>query len=190
VKDIVRSTQCSNTLPHTLTDFSTLSSSNTPLTTLVEHLLQWATPQLGLVFIGRDSRRRAHTGWEVIDAELFTRRDSASAWHRAKVCARTMMLQGLSTSEGSEEGEESKEGEESEESKEGEVRLGWEVVPERVSCLLGFFLLECELRRIDLSTSTMAPCLNLNWTRVKCILTVIRYIGGPLIRSPSLRILI
>ena len=129
----MRSTQCSNTLPHTLTDFSTLSSSNTPLTTLVEHLLQWATPQLGLVFIGRDSRRRAHTGWEVIDAELFTRRDSASAWHRAKVCARTMMLQGLSTSEGSEEGEESKEGEESEESKEGEVRLGEQVVPERGS---------------------------------------------------------
>ena len=51
------------------------------------------------------------------------------------------MLQGLSTSEGSEEGEESKEGEESEESKEGEVRLGWEVVPERDQ-LLGFFLLE------------------------------------------------
>ena len=74
----------------TLTDFSTSSSSNTPLTTLVEHLLQWATPQLGLVFIGRDSRRRAHTGCEVIDSELCTRRDSASAWHRAKVCARTM----------------------------------------------------------------------------------------------------
>ena len=107
----------------TLTDFSTSSSSNTPLTTLVEHLLQWATPQLGLVFIGRDSRRRAHTGWEVIDSELCTRRDSASAWHRAKVCARTMMLRRLSTSE------ESEESEVSEVSEESEVRVGrkgWE----------------------------------------------------------------
>ena len=71
--------------------FTSFSQNDGNVFTVVEHLLQWATlqkPAKRVLLL----LRRAPTGWEVIDSELCTRRDSANAWHRAKVCARTMML--------------------------------------------------------------------------------------------------